>query len=828
MLMIDQAEMSGIDLSIILQEDYNIFQTENRIQAMEILRQKENKIDVILLAISAKKKNELKFLQAMKEDENISEIPIIVVLDERDIETEIAVLEAGAEDIIGKPFSPLLVSKRIENAILQKQKRKCLTKSEEERYHIIVELSGMLVLEWNLKEHSFYSSEGFKDLVMGHMDCWDILENRGNVKAVHSDDILILKKEFFGEIKAGRMAKALVRLKKISGSYIWCELSATCLKDKEGNTEKIIGIINIVDEEISVRQKLKDRAEIDPLTGIYNKDSFYQKTREMLLENPGRKYIIICADIERFRMINDLFGMEEGDRLLKYIGQQLKLRVPREFGTVGRISIDVFAMCLPDIDERAESIVGEFREQLKSYQLEFDINIALGFYKIEDRKIPINFMCDRAIMALKTVKGNYLKHYAIYDETLRNAMLEEQNILNDMEYALKENQFKVYYQPVYSLSTGKIVSAEALVRWEHPEKGMLYPNSFIPLFEHNGFITKLDTYVWETVCKWLSWWESQGNEVYPVSVNVSRVHLYDSNFCNEMMAIIEKYHIDSSLLKLEITESAYTENEKQLLFIMNQLQRSGFEILMDDFGSGYSSLNMLKDVPVDVLKIDMRFLCDFEKSTRAGSILTSVIQMAKRLKLPVIAEGVETNEQAKYLRNIGCNSAQGYYFSKPVPIEEFEKLLLENKTFGWFVESVEDIFKTIDITSLWENDSPINIMFNNIVGGMGICEVLDEKSIQIIGGNDKYYELLGISREYFEHETNDILENIYKEDQKRIFVKCKLALETGENQELLYKTKCINGKESLIYLKIRCIGGDKMRSVNYFVLNDISGLIEQI
>lgn len=823
MLMIDQARDSGIDLSILLKDEYNIFQTENRIEAMEILSSKGQDIDVIILAVSGNQKNELKVLKAIKEDEIISRIPVIAMLENRDIKVEASILEAGADDIIVKPFSSLTM-KRIDNSIITSEKRRSLTKAEEERYHIIVELSGTLVLEWNFKEHQFYSSPGFKDLVMGHLDSWSILENRGNVKAVHPDDILTLKKEFFGKIKAGKLAKALVRLKKIDGSYTWCELSATCVKGDDGKVEKVIATINIVDADITVRQKLKDRSEVDVLTGVYNKDAFYQKTREMLMENPGRKYIIVCADIERFRMINDLFGMDEGDRLLKFVGQQLKLRIPREFGTVGRLSVDVFAMCFPDIDDQADIIVSEFREQLKSYQLEFDINIALGFYKIEDRKIPINFMCDRAIMALKTVKGNYLKHYAFYDETLRNEMLEEQNILNDMETALKNRQFEVYFQPVYSLSTGKIISAEALVRWAHPEKGMLSPGAFLPIFEHNGFITKLDTYVWETVCRRIQLWKEEGKEVYPISVNVSRVHLYDSNFCSELLALIKKYDVEPHLLKLEITESAYTENEKQLLFIMNQLQCSGFKILMDDFGSGYSSLNMLKDVPVDVLKIDMRFINGFEESTRAGSILASVVQMARRLKLPVIAEGVETREQAEYLRLIGCESAQGYFFSRPIPPEDFELLLAENKTFEWFVESFEGIYKNINVEDLSVNDPKATILFQSIIGGIGIYEVIDQKTIKFVRGNDEFFELLGISRDNIEKEEV-ILENVNESDQKKIIHKCKCAYETGKKQEIIYTRKYANGEERQIYLRMRCIGGDDKRAVFYFILNDISDLI---
>ena len=284
-------------------------------------------------------------------------------------------------------------------------------------------------------------------------------------------------------------------------------------------------------------------------------------------------------------------------------------------------------------------------------------------------------MCDRAHMALNTVKGRYMTRYAYYDENMRELLLEEQTILRDMDFALEENQFCIYLQPIYSLKADKPVSAEALVRWIHPTKGVLSPGRYIPLFERNGFIVQLDRFVWECACKFLHARQEKGLPIVPISVNVSRLNFYNDDFFDTIVRLLRKYHLEPWMLKLEITESAYTDNPYQLLNVMKKFQNYGIKILMDDFGSGYSSLNMLKNVIVDTLKVDMNFVQDLENSKRAAAIVEAVVQLAKNIHMGVIIEGVETKAQIDFLESIGCDLIQGYYFSKPVPEEEFVKLL---------------------------------------------------------------------------------------------------------------------------------------------------------
>lgn len=393
----------------------------------------------------------------------------------------------------------------------------------------------------------------------------------------------------------------------------------------------------------------------------------------MINENQDAEYALLCWDIERFKVINDLFGTDIGDRILKEIAANLD-KTLNGIGTYGRLKADNFVCCYPKKYVKPSKLMERLENSFSALHLNYRISLYMGIYYITNREVPVDQMCDRANLAINTVKGNSIRNIAIYDDKLRNTMLEEQQIVTQMHHALEKRQFCIYMQPVYHLKTKQLVSAEALVRWKHPTRGMILPSAFIPLLERNGFITRLDAFVWEEACKYLSRNRKEGRADIPISVNVSRMNLFDSTLCNKFIKLIHKYDLEPSLLKLEITESAYMDNPRQLLEIMKKLQGFGFQILTDDFGSGYSSLNMLKDVPADILKLDMKFINSIGTSKRAENILINVIYLAKDLDMTVIAEGVETKEQLDFLENIGCENVQGFYFSKPLPELEFIKL----------------------------------------------------------------------------------------------------------------------------------------------------------
>lgn len=414
--------------------------------------------------------------------------------------------------------------------------------------------------------------------------------------------------------------------------------------------------------------------ETDALTGIPNRVAFYEDTNRLLQKNPQTPYSIITVDIARFKVINEIYGWEVGNAVLKEVGRQIQEKIGQR-GTCCRGGADGFLLCAPTKSVTEKALCEpETRLRLPEDQ-DYNIVFYFGIYDIDDIDLPIDLMCDRAKMALLTVRGNYVHRCAWYDHSLREAVLQEQIIVSEMEEALKNGEFKVLLQPIVSLETGKVKSAEALVRWQHPQRGSISPAQFIPIFERNGFISKLDYNVWEQICAILKDWTQRGMAVIPISVNLSRADFYNPNLYAELTDLLKRYDVSPKLFKLEITESVYMEDERRLTQIVDQFKAFGCEVLMDDFGSGYSSLNALKDIEVDILKIDLAFLDRFSPQARSATILTAVIKMAHALHIPTVAEGIDNPVQMDFLREMGCDYGQGYYFSKPVPREALEGMM---------------------------------------------------------------------------------------------------------------------------------------------------------
>ncbi|MGM9524905.1 MAG: EAL domain-containing protein [Peptococcaceae bacterium] len=426
---------------------------------------------------------------------------------------------------------------------------------------------------------------------------------------------------------------------------------------------------------------LINQYQYDRLTGLYSKDFFYQKVREKLDENPEQEYTIICSNIENFKLYNDMYGREAGDILLKHAAEALKKGIGKK-GICGRYGADRF-LCLQTREQELADRTRFFSERCAEHSHCGEKALPKwGIYEITDRSLPVDMMCDRALLAVNSIKGKYHKNYAVYDDTIRSRLRREQDITNAMETALEEGQFTVYFQPKYNLQDGSMAGAEALVRWIHPEMGFMSPGEFIPLFEKNGFITRLDQFVWEQVCACLKNWRELGYPPLPVSVNVSRAEFYQTDLAGVIWDITQKYGVKPQELHLEITESAYAENPDQIISMVEQLRKLGFVIEMDDFGSGYSSLSMLNQMKLDFLKLDMHFVQSETEKTDEQSILRFIVNLAHWMNLSVVAEGVETKQQLERLREIGCDYVQGYYFARPMPGSDYETLLQDQVKTG--------------------------------------------------------------------------------------------------------------------------------------------------
>lgn len=411
----------------------------------------------------------------------------------------------------------------------------------------------------------------------------------------------------------------------------------------------------------------------DSLTGIRNNIAFHEEVRRLLHNNPQQQYMVGVVNIRKFKVINDLLGYSTGNGVLCYIAESLD-RYTKSKGICARLYADNFAICVPYRPEESSELRRHLEETCQQSELEAGLSVDVGFCLTDGKKESVNLVIDHALMATSVTSKSDKVGVAFYDKAMRLRMLRDATINAEMHGALETKQFTIYLQPQYNYATGALTGGEALVRWIHPKDGVVSPSEFIPVFEKNGFITQLDMYVWDMVCATIARWKQEGRKAVPISVNISRIDIQEMDLVKTFLDLIAKYGLLPKDLRLEVTESAYIDSHVDVLKIVAELRKYGFIVEMDDFGSGYSSLNTLKIMPVDVVKLDLKFL-EGEENARGNIILKAIIDMVKALELSVIAEGVETKKQADLLYSFGCETIQGYLYSKAIPVAEFEKMM---------------------------------------------------------------------------------------------------------------------------------------------------------
>lgn len=450
---------------------------------------------------------------------------------------------------------------------------------------------------------------------------------------------------------------------------------------ERGHNNRIVGsFLSVFDSTESHVKLEKERylARHDSLTGLYNKDYLFARIRQMLDEYPDEKFQVAFVDVNEFKMVNDVYGKEFGDYVLKKIGEWISQDMPEKclYGRLGGDTFGVFQPVEQFKPERINKVLDNF--VVRQGDKEHKILMHVGVYEIDDPQTDVSVMFDRAHMALGTIKRLYA-HIAYYTDEIKENMLWNQKISSEITDAIADGQIKPYLQPIVN-ANGKVVGAEVLARWQHPDRGLLPPALFIPEFEKNGKIVEIDRFMWRCACELLRD-KSAANPDFFLSVNISPMDFYFLDIPKEIRSLVEEYGIDPVNLKLEITEEVMTASIEKRRDVINQLRANGHMVAMDDFGSGYSSLNMLKDTPADVVKVDMAFLRDVARGDRkAHTILRSVIEMIDTLGLTSLTEGVETEEQFEDLAEMGCMLFQGYHFAKPLPLDEFEKFYDENRS----------------------------------------------------------------------------------------------------------------------------------------------------
>lgn len=513
--------------------------------------------------------------------------------------------------------------------------------------------------------------------------------------------------------------------------------------------------------------------EVSSSYGLHTRKQFFE-TVDYKIENEQGEFCLIAFDIEHFKLYNKWYGRNAGDEFLAAIAVALKKYEDEHGGVSAYFGGDNFAMLLP----YQEVLLDILEQDIRQISLEQSGTVgflpAMGIFPIKNHKYQAIEMYDFAVEALSYVKGNFEKRSCVYDESMTSRAEEELRILSDMKEALEKHQFTFFAQPKCRLEDGRIVGAEALVRWIHPEKGVISPGVFVPVLEKNGFISGLDRYIWEQVCKQLSKWKKEGIDPVPFSINISRIDILSMNVVEYLLELVRKYDIKKRYLKIEITESAYAENANKVLETIEELRREGFTLLMDDFGSGYSSLNMLRNAIVDIIKIDMKFLdIDNDNQKKGLGILRSVINMTNELELPIIVEGVETEAQVRFLRDLGVRYGQGYYYYKPMPIEEFGDLLRDEMKVdhrGIYNRKIETthIDALEDELLLEQKEQFQNVETKRARGGFMHYEANESQRIYAL--SNSLVEMFGCKskQEFLEYVDYSFSNVVHPEDRKRV------------------------------------------------------------
>lgn len=529
----------------------------------------------------------------------------------------------------------------------------------EDDYEIIYASNGREALQM-IEENRDRLSVVLLDLIMPEMDGFKVLDCVRNDELLKSIPIIVLTAERNAELRA-------------------LEMGAADFITKPFDMHEVIlaRVGRII--ELSEGRQLIQAAEFDPLTKLYSRNFFFEYANRIHQYHPQWHMDAVVVNIEQFHSVNALNGREFGDRVLAAIGEEIRDFLAETEGIASRFEADRFDIyCQQQGDYRA--LLEQVQDRVNALSNKASIRLRMGVAPWRDGLEPV-VLFDSAGAACSMIRGNYRTRLMVYDEEMHQRELMNQRLMNDLRRAVDDKELTVYYQPKYNVQCNppRLSSAEALIRWNHPELGMMSPGSFIPLFENNGQINTVDNYVWDEAARQVAEWRQKLGVVLPVSVNLSRVDVFDPTLEDRLEGLIERYGLDHSALKLEVTESAYTDNAEQMIERISRLRARGFEIEMDDFGSGYSSLNMLSYMPIDVLKMDMQFVRNIVQSEKDFRLVQLVLDIAKYLKVPVVAEGVETEQQLDMLKGAGCDLVQGYYFSRPLPPEAFEELIIKEK-----------------------------------------------------------------------------------------------------------------------------------------------------
>ncbi|MGM9970948.1 MAG: EAL domain-containing protein [Anaeroplasmataceae bacterium] len=578
-------------------------------------------------------------------------------------------------------------------------------------------LAAVLIYYFSINYTSKLLSNNVKDLVINGMaDPILVYDTYGNpfysnesVKKIFGiDSISLTKEDFMRKYPIfSNNPKYTVEFETIDKMY-YIDLDCHIFKDKKNRIQAECYIFYDVTNQLEEMKQKEYNSNHDDLTKIYNRNYFLEEGNK-ILSNSFKQYYVLASNFRGFRLINDFFGGEKGNQILietANILAEFSKEIPMLYARMGS---DKFGIL---IEEKYDplKVAKDFEGRVSKIMVNMPADLKIGICPVENGNVLNAY--DKAVMTLHYLKKNLDQNICYYNSEVEQSNSRSHQLLLDMSKSIKNKDFVLFFQPQINEYDLSIIGAEALVRWNHPTLGRISPGEFIPLFEKHMVITELDLYVWEEACIFL---KKYNDKNLSVSVNISAIDFFQVDVCSELKALIEKYEIDPKKLKLEITESAFATNQSMFISKVIELREAGFLVEMDDFGAGYSSFNALKDIPIDVLKLDMKFLDGDISNVKTIDILGSIIRMAHRIHLPIIVEGVETKEQIELLKSMNCDLIQGYYYAKPMPEDDFIKYI-DDKIISNFLEfwtsSVEnkELFSTFKEIQLCFNQSPISMM----------------------------------------------------------------------------------------------------------------------
>ncbi|MEG1191254.1 MAG: bifunctional diguanylate cyclase/phosphodiesterase [Oscillospiraceae bacterium] len=472
---------------------------------------------------------------------------------------------------------------------------------------------------------------------------------------------------------------------------IWLETTASELHWAEGVPACLIECADITAQKKDHLQHIKQLetlAFVDELTGSRSFYKFKVDAQEIIKRHKNSKHFLVKLDIEKFKLINQIYGYKKGDDILRCVARAIKQTTRNQDEIFARVFNDEFVALFSmedssEISQLCDVFLDNFYSLLDKH-FTFNFTFAYGVCVVETedvKKLDIKNLFEKVNVAHKEAKLDKTNKFVVYDEAMIKKALHAKEIENKMSQSLKSNEFLVYLQPKYRLDSEMLCGAEALTRWQNENRDLFLPKAFIPIFERNGFITKLDFHALKSVCLIIKDWISQGIEPLVVSVNFSRLHISNRNFVKELCAVVDGVGIDHKWIEIEITETAIYDNIDRFLVLLEELHKNGFTISMDDFGSGYSSLGMLKDLSVDIIKLDRSFFSNQKDARRSKIVVGCIIKMAEELGIKIVAEGVEDRQQIDLLRELNCDMVQGYYYAKPMEAEKFTALIKQPKKF---------------------------------------------------------------------------------------------------------------------------------------------------